>query len=131
QQLAKNLYRTRYNKSSGLAKRIPLVRTIIPKLKEWMTAIKLEANYSKNDILTMYLNTVSFGNNTYGIKTAARIYFNTATNQLNVPQSALLVGMLKATTSYNPIKNPERSLARRNVVISQMDKYEYLSKADA
>lgn len=130
QQLAKNLYRTRYNKSSGLAKRIPLVRTIIPKLKEWMTAIKLEANYSKDDILTMYLNTVSFGNNTYGIKTASRIYFNKEASQLSVPQAALLVGMLKATTSYNPIKNPEKSLERRNVVLSQMSKYNYLPKTD-
>ncbi|SOD12336.1 penicillin-binding protein 1A [Pedobacter xixiisoli] len=131
QQLAKNLYRTRYNKSSGLTKRIPLARTIIPKLKEWMTAIKLESNYSKDDILTMYLNTVSFGNNTYGIKTASRIYFNKEANQLSVPQSALLVGMLKATTSYNPIKNPEKSMVRRNVVISQMSKYDYISKEEA
>lgn len=130
QQLAKNLYRTRYNKSSGLAKRIPLIRTIIPKLKEWMTAIKLESNYSKDEILTMYLNTVSFGNNTYGIKTASRIYFNKEASQLSVPQAALLVGMLKATTSYNPIKNPERSLERRNVVLSQMNKYNYLPKPE-
>ncbi len=130
QQLAKNLYRTRYNKSSGLVKRIYLVRTIIPKLKEWMTAIKLESNYSKDEILTMYLNTVSFGNNTYGIKTASRIYFNKEASQLTVPQAALLVGMLKATTSYNPIKNPEKSLERRNVVLSQMSKYNYLPKTE-
>jgi penicillin-binding protein 1A len=130
QQLAKNLYRTRYNKSSGLTKNIPLVRTLVSKLKEWMTAMKLESNYSKDDIITMYLNTVSFGNNTYGIKTASRIYFNKEASQLNVPQSALLVGMLKATTSYNPIKNPEKSLERRNVVLSQMNKYNYLSKEE-
>ncbi|WP_113634752.1 transglycosylase domain-containing protein [Nubsella zeaxanthinifaciens] len=130
QQLAKNLYRTRYNKSFGLAGRVPVVRTVVAKLKEWMTALKLESNYSKNDIITMYLNTVSFGNNTYGIKTASRIYFNKEASQLNVPQAALLVGMLKATTSYNPIKNPEKSLERRNVVLSQMNKYNYLSKAD-
>ena len=129
QQLAKNLYRTRYNKSSGLVKNIPGIRSIVPKFKEWMTALKLEANYSKEEILTMYLNTVSFGNNTYGIKTAARIYFNASASELNVPQSALLVGMLKATTSYNPIKNPEKSLARRNVVLSQMNKYDYLTAA--
>jgi penicillin-binding protein 1A len=130
QQLAKNLYRTRYNKSFGLAGRVPVVRTVVAKLKEWMTALKLESNYSKNDIITMYLNTVSFGNNTYGIKTASRIYFNKEASQLNVPQAALLVGMLKATTSYNPIKNPEKSLDRRNVVLSQMNKYNYLSKAE-
>ncbi len=130
QQLAKNLYRTRYNKSSGLIKHIPLVRTFVAKLKEWMTALKLEANYSKNDIMTMYLNTVSFGNNTYGIKTASRIYFSKAPLDLDVPQSALLVGMLKATTSYNPVKNPEKALERRNVVLSQMNKYNFLSKQD-
>ena len=130
QQLAKNLYRTRYNKSSGITKNIPGIRSIIPKFKEWMTALKLEANYSKDEILTMYLNTVAFGNNTYGIKTASRIYFNKQAIELNVPQAALLVGMLKATTSYNPIKNPEKSLARRNVVLSQMNKYNYLTSEE-
>lgn len=130
QQLAKNLYRTRYNKSSGIVKYIPIVRTVVAKLKEWLTALKLEANYNKEDILTMYLNTVSFGNNTYGIKTASRIYFNKQASELTIPQSAILIGMLKATTSYNPIKNPEKSLNRRNVVLQQMNKYNYLSKED-
>ncbi len=130
QQLAKNLYRTRYNKSSGLVKHIPLLRTLIPKLKEWLTALKLESNYNKEEILTMYLNTVSFGNNAYGIKTAARTYFNKSTIELSVPQAAVLIGMLKATTSYNPIKYPERSLERRNVVLSQMKKYQYLSEEE-
>ncbi|WP_316788029.1 transglycosylase domain-containing protein [Pedobacter frigoris] len=127
QQLAKNLYRTRYNKSQGFLSRIPLVRTIVAKLKEWLTAVKLESNYSKNDIITMYLNTVSFGNNTYGIKTASRIYFDKQANELDVPESALLVGMLKGTTMYNPIKNPQRSLERRNVALSQMNKYGYIN----
>jgi len=127
QQLAKNLYRTRYNKSQGFLSRIPLVRTIIAKLKEWSTAVKLESNYSKNDIITMYLNTVSFGNNTYGIKTASRVYFDKEANELNVPESALLVGMLKGTSLYNPIKNPEKSLERRNVALAQMNKYGYIN----
>ena len=128
QQLAKNLYRTRYNKSQGLLVKIPLVRTLIVKLKEWLTAVKLESNYSKNDIITMYLNTVSFGNNTYGIKTAARIYFDKETKDLTTNDAAMLVGMLKGTSLYNPTKNPEKALARRNVVLSQMNKYKYLSK---
>lgn len=127
QQLAKNLYRTRYNKSQGLLSRIPLARTIVAKLKEWLTAVKLESNYSKNDIITMYLNTVSFGNNAYGIKTASRIYFDKQASELDIPESALLVGMLKGTTMYNPIKNPERSLERRNVALGQMNKYGYIS----
>jgi len=130
QQLAKNLYRTRYNKSQGAIKYIPLVRTIVSKFKEWMTAVKLESNYSKNDIITMYLNTVPFGNNTYGIKTAARIYFDKETDSLTVPESALLVGMLKGTTTYNPIRYPERALERRNVSLSQMNKYGYISNAE-
>lgn len=128
QQLAKNLYRTRYNKSQGLIKHIPLFRTLIFKLKEWQTALKLEANYSKNDIITMYLNTVSFGNNAYGIKTAARIYFDKPASKLSVTESSLLIGLLKATTSYNPFKYPERALENRNITLSQMQKYGYLSE---
>lgn len=130
QQLAKNLYRTRYNKSQGFVKHIPLVRTIVSKLKEWMTAVKLESNYSKNDIITMYLNTVPFGNNAYGIKTAARTYFDREPIDLSVPESAMLVGMLKGTTLYNPIRNPEKALERRNVALAQMNKYKYISNAE-
>ena len=128
QQLAKNLYRTRYSKSSGLVKHIPLVRTLVSKLKEWMTALKLESNYEKNDIITMYLNTVSFGNNAYGIKTASRVYFDKEAKDLKINEAALLVGMLKGTNLYNPIKNPDGALKRRNTVLNQMNKYNYLSK---
>ena len=128
QQLAKNLYRTRYSKSSGLVKHIPLVRTLVSKLKEWMTALKLESNYEKKDIITMYLNTVSFGNNAYGIKTASRVYFDKEAKDLKVNEAALLVGMLKGTNLYNPIKNPDGALKRRNTVLNQMNKYNYLSK---
>lgn len=128
QQLAKNLYRTRYNKSQGVLIKIPVIRTIIVKLKEWLTAVKLESNYSKNDIITMYLNTVSFGNNTYGIKTASRIYFDKEAKELSTTDAAMLVGMLKGTSLYNPTKNPSKALERRNVVLSQMNKYKYLSK---
>lgn len=130
QQLAKNLYQTRYNKSQGFLSHIPVLRTIIAKLKEWLTAVKLESNYSKNDIITMYLNTVSFGNNAYGIKTAARIYFDKEANQLDIPESALLVGMLKGTTTYNPIRNPQKAFERRNVALAQMNKYNYISNAE-
>ena len=130
QQLAKNLYSTRNRKSQGLIKYIPLVRTVIFKLKEWLTAYKLENYYSKNEILTLYLNTVPFGNNTFGIKTASKRYFNKGVNRLQVEEAALLVGMLKATTTYNPIRNPEKALERRNTVLSQMEKYEYLNASE-
>ncbi|MXV50652.1 penicillin-binding protein [Pedobacter sp. HMF7647] len=130
QQLAKNLYRTRYNKSQGFIKHIPFVRTIVYKFKEWLTAFKLERVYSKDQILTMYLNTVSFGNNTFGIKTSAKKYFNKEPGMLQPEESALLIGMLKATSSYNPVKYPEKALERRNVVLSQMEKYGYLKPGE-
>ena len=122
QQLAKNLYRTRYSQSTGLLGHIPGVGVLAFKFKEWLTAYKLESNYSKEDILAMYLNTVSFSNNAYGIKTVARRYFNKEASALTVSEAAVLVGMLKGTTLYNPVRNPERSLERRNVVLGQMYK---------
>lgn len=128
QQLAKNLYRTRNNKQQGFIKYIPLARTLVYKLKEWTTALKLEHQYTKNEIITMYFNTVTFGNNTYGLKTAAKKYFNKEPKNLDIQHSAMLVGMLKATTTYNPDNNPEKTLERRNVVLSQMEKYNYISK---
>ncbi|TDS13232.1 penicillin-binding protein 1A [Sphingobacterium paludis] len=127
QQLAKNLYRTRYNKSQGLLGKIPVVRIGITKFKEWMTAYKLESKYSKSEIVTMYLNTVSFSNNAYGIKSAAIRYFNKHPKNLRPTEAAVLVGMLKGTTLYNPIRNPKTSLARRNVVLGQMQKEGYIS----
>jgi penicillin-binding protein 1A len=130
QQLAKNLYSTRNRKSEGLIKYIPLVRTIVYKLKEWVTAYKLENYYSKEEILTLYLNTVPFGNNTFGIKTASKLYFNKNVNKIQVEEAAVLVGMLKATTTYNPIRNPEKSLERRNTVLTQMQKYDYLTEKE-
>jgi penicillin-binding protein 1A len=130
QQLAKNLYSTRNRKSQGLIKYIPLVRTVVYKLKEWITAYKLENYYSKKEILTLYLNTVPFSNNTFGIKTAAKRYFDKGANKLQVEEAAVLVGMLKATTTYNPFRNPEKSFERRNIVLSQMEKYEYLTPAE-
>lgn len=130
QQLAKNLYRTRYDEQAGLLGQIPGLRMGIIKFKEWIAAYKLENKYSKKEILTMYLNTVSFGNNTFGIETAARRYFNISAAELDVPQAALLIGMLKATTLYNPKRNPENAVKRRNVVLSQMQKASFITEED-
>lgn len=127
QQLAKNLYKTRYIQSGGLLNHVPGLRMAIIKVKEWMTALKLERKYSKQDILTMYLNTVTFGNNTYGIKTAAKRYFDSSTSDISAPQAALLIGMLKGTTLYNPVRNPKRALERRNVVLSQMERAQFIT----
>ena len=120
QQLAKNMFRVRTQYSTGLLGYIPGVRMLIMKSKEWIIATKLEFMYSKKEILTMYANTVDFGSNAYGIKTACKTYFDTTPAEITTEQIAVLVGMLKATTLYNPRTNPDNSLRRRNVVLHNM-----------
>lgn len=130
QQLAKNMFRMRTNYSTGLLGMIPGVRMLIVKSKEWIIATKLEMTHNKNEILIMYANTVDFGSNAFGIKTAAKTYFNCSPKDLTVEQAAVLVGMLKATTYYNPLANPENSLRRRNVVLSNMVRHGDMTHAD-
>ena len=127
QQLAKNLFKTRTDGSKGLLGGLPGIGTVIVKTKEWITAFKLENNFSKEEIVTMYLNTVDFGGNSFGVKAAARTFFNTTSDSLKTEQSAVLVGLLKAPTTYSPLANPVRSKERRNVVLAQMVKAKYLS----
>jgi penicillin-binding protein 1A len=129
QQLAKNLFETRKKQSQGFIKHIPVLRTIIFKCKEWITAYKIEHVYNKQEILTLYLNTVPFGNNSFGIKTATKKYFNKNPDAVNTDEAAMLIGMLKATSTYNPIRNPEKALERRNTVLKQMAKYNYITQA--
>ncbi len=128
QQLAKNLFprdTTTYHTTIGRKLHLG-----ISKFKEWVTAVKLERNYTKDEIIGMYLNTVPFGGITYGIKSATKTYFNTVPDSLKVEESALLVGLLKAPTYYSPVRHPERSRLRRNVVLSQMNKYGYLTNEE-
>ena len=120
QQLVKNMYKTRNLYSTGLFGYIPGVKLLIMKTKEWTTAVKIEMFYNKNEILTMYFNTVDFGSNAFGIHTAAKTFFNTTPDKLNYEQSATLVGLLKATSSYSPIAHPKRSKERRNVVLENL-----------
>ncbi len=120
QQLVKNMYKTRNQYSTGLFGYVPGLKLIISKTKEWTTAVKIEMFYSKNEILKMYFNTVDFGSNAYGIHTAAKTFFNTTPEKLNYEQSATLVGLLKATTTYSPISHPQRSKERRNVVLENL-----------
>ena len=112
QQLARNLFPEEIGRS----------RTVSRKLKEAITALKIEASYSKDEILETYLNTVPFLYGAYGIEMAARTYFDKSAAKLNVLESATLIGMLKGTAYYNPVLNPERAKARRNTVLSQMAK---------
>ncbi len=120
QQLAKNLYNTRRKEMHGLLYYVPVIRTFIYKSKEWITAIELEKRFTKGEIATLYLNTVDYGNNAYGIKTAAKTYFNKLPDQLDIGESAILVGLQKGTTLYNPIRNPKNAVKRRNTVIQRM-----------
>ena len=128
QQLAKNLFPRERKSKLGL---------IHSKFKEWVVAVKLEHNYSKEEILAMYLNTVDFGSNAYGIETAAHTFFDKIPSELTVDEAAVLVGLLKAPTSYSPVLHPDNAMRRRNVVMSQMNSYndpatgeKYLSDED-
>ncbi|MFR9651291.1 MAG: transglycosylase domain-containing protein, partial [Rikenellaceae bacterium] len=118
QQLAKNLFpRDTTLYSNQIARFAKLVSM---KFKEWITAVKLERNYTKEEIVAMYLNTVTYGSNSYGIKAAAETFFGKTPDQLNIQESAVLVGLVNAPTKYSPVRNPKSSLARRNVVLSRM-----------
>ncbi|MBK6285446.1 MAG: transglycosylase domain-containing protein [Draconibacterium sp.] len=122
QQLAKNLF-----------PRVSLGPISMPvnKIREGIIAYRMERIYSKEDILTLYLNTVPFAENIFGIEVAAERFFSKSPNELNVPEAATIIGMLKANNYYNPHSNPDRAKERRNVVIDLMAKHEYISKTDA
>ncbi len=121
QQLAKNMFGREHYEFGGIA---------VNKIKEIVLAKRIEEIYSKEDILSRYLNTVPFGENLYGIEAAAGRFFNKPTHQLTISESATLIGLLKANTSFNPRIHPEQSKERRNVVLSQMAKYEYITQSD-
>ncbi|RDC66005.1 penicillin-binding protein 1A [Adhaeribacter pallidiroseus] len=131
QQLARNLFRTRTDLNKGLLSSVPGLRMLIIKTKEWIMAIRLERFYSKKEILVMYLNTVDFGSGAFGIKSAAKTFFNKAPKDLKLQESAVLVGLLKGPSYFSPVRNPERSLLRRNTVIDQMQKYSFIDASEA
>lgn len=130
QQLVKNMFRVRTEYSTGLLGKIPGIKMLIMKSKEWILATELEMLYEKKEILTMYVNTVDFGSNAFGIKTAAKTYFNTTPDKLTAEQAAVLVGLLKATSTYNPRINPKNSLRRRNTVLANMWKHNHLTTVE-
>ena len=119
QQLARNLYPEEIGRATSITR----------KVKEAITALKIEAVYSKREILETYLNTVPFLYNAFGIEMAARTYFDKSADKLDVLESATLIGMLKGTSYYNPVQNPERAVQRRNLVLAQMAKHGKLDPA--
>lgn len=121
QQLAKNLF----PRENSTILTLPFI-----KLKEWVMAVKLESTLTKNEIITVYLNTVAFSDNVYGIKNASMTFYNKPPDEVTVDEAAVLIGMLKAPTFYNPRRNPKNALRRKNTVIKQMLKYGYLSASE-
>lgn len=120
QQLALNLFSSR--------EKNPWKR-MTQKLQEWIIAVKLERRYTKEEIINLYFNTVAFSDNSFGIKSASLTYFSKDPDSLKVEEAAVLVGMLKGNTIYNPRRNPKRSMERRNTVLDQMEKYHFITKA--
>ena len=128
QQLAKTLY-PRQDVSSKIPG-VSIIKMVWIKLKEWVTAVKLERSYTKDEIMNMYMNAIFFGSNAYGIKAASQTFFAKAPSELTVEEAATLVGMVNKPTRYNPVLNPDKSLVRRNFVISQMEKAGFISKEE-
>ena len=122
QQLAKNLFPRGENLSTP--------KLVLRKFQEWITATKLEHNYSKEEIIAMYLNTVAFGHNAFGIRSAAKTFFDKTPKQLNIEESALMAGVVNAPTRFSPIRNPERSLNRRNLVLQKMAENGFITQAE-
>ena len=118
QQLAKNLF------PRG---RLSTPQLVLRKFQEWVTALKLERYYSKEEIIAMYLNTVFFGHNSYGIKSASATFFDCTPDSLNLQQAALMAGVVNAPSRYSPISHPEKSIQRRNLVLNQMQKYGFIT----
>ena len=121
QQLAKQLYSEKAHS---------VMERLLQKPIEWVIAVKLERNYTKDEIITMYLNYFDFLHNAVGIKTASNTYFSKDPKDLKTTEAAVLVGLCKNPSYFNPVRHPERSLERRNVVLSQMEKAGYISEAE-
>ena len=126
QQLARNLYSEVVGNERSSS-----IKTVFRKFKEAVVSIYLERNYTKEEILRYYLNTVPFGSNTYGVQSASKFYFQKEFSKLKAHEAALIVGLLKGPTFYNPFKYPERALNRRNTVIEQMSKYGLITEQEA
>jgi len=129
QQLAKNLFKIRREKKGKLSN-VPFLGLVISKVKEWIVAVKLEEFYTKKEILAMYLNTAEYGSNSYGIKVAAKTYFNKEPSQLNYNESSIIVGLLNKPTKYNPFFNPENATNKRSEIFYNLYKYNIVDKTE-
>lgn len=128
-QLAENLFKT-MDANEGALYGTPLIWPVIVKTKEWIIAARLEQNFTKKEIMAMYLNTVTFGSNAYGIKTASETFFGKLPSELNYQESAVLIGLLQGTTAFSPVYNYDRSFAKRNQVLNKIYRHNHLSKEE-
>jgi penicillin-binding protein 1A len=126
-QLSENIFRT-MEENQGLLYKIKPLGPFITKIKEWIISIQLEKSFTKEEIMAMYFNTITFGHNTYGISTAAATFFNTTPDSITYPQAALLIGMLNAPTKYSPIINPENATRKRTEVLYNLYKYDFIDR---
>ena len=122
QQLAKNLFPRGENLSKP--------KLVLRKFQEWITATKLEHNYSKEEIIAMYLNTVAFGHNAFGIRAAASTFFDKKPSEMTIEECALMAGVVNAPTRFSPVRNPERSIGRRNLVLKKMAENGFITQAE-
>jgi penicillin-binding protein 1A len=123
QQCAKNLYNLKAGRENALDK-------VVRKIREWISAVQIERNFTKNEIIELYLNVSYFGRGAYGIESAAKIYFNKKASELTLPESAMLIALLKSSENYDPVKNYDNALRRRNVVLNNMVVNDYLSESE-
>ncbi len=128
QQLAKNLFKTRTDLNNGLLNDVPAIGIIIIKIKEMIVAIELEKNFTKKELLAMFLNTIEFGGNSYGIKVATQTFFNKDPHEINYQEAACLVAMVNKPTRFNPHRNPELALEKRNQILNKISQYNVLTE---
>jgi penicillin-binding protein 1A len=127
QQLAKNLFKTRTDLNDGKLNNVPGLGILIIKIKEMIMAMELEKNFTKKEILAMFLNTIEFGGNSYGIKVATLTFFNKTPAEINYQEAACLVAMVNKPTRFNPVRNPEIALEKRNQILRKISNYDVLS----
>lgn len=131
QQLVKNLFKTRTDLNDGKLNRLPVLGMIIVKIKEMIMAVELEKNFTKKEILAMFLNTIEFGGNSYGIKVATQTFFNKVPSEINIAEAASLVAMVNKPTRFNPVRNPEIALEKRNQILHKITRYNVITKEEA
>ena len=131
QQLAKNLFKTRTDLNDGKLNKVPVIGMIIVKIKEMIMAVELERNFTKKEILAMFLNTIEFGGNSYGIKVATQTFFNKEPSEINIAEAASLVAMVNKPTRFNPVSNPEIALEKRNQILNKITRYNVITQEEA